>query len=327
MLQRALELLRAARRALRRLLLESGLPGGPRRHLGLLLAVAVGSFALGAVLPVLLLPGSAPAQGGEPSAAELWRVLLPGRGGGPDGYEGFLDSLLGALRARPLGTPSLAFALAELTAGLDRDSLWLEFGVWMGGSLSMIGRRSRELGRPRKVFGFDSFQGLPENWRNSTLGEAWQKRWTAKGSFDLGGHAPDLLVDTDAVDFVVGWFNESLPLFLDREAGPVTFVHIDSDLYSSAALVLGLLTPRLVPGAVLVFDELVNYPGFRGGEARALYEWLESPGFRDSGLTAVQVVGYRGPNLLSDEATMAEAIKLQRGEGRKYPQDAVLRVW
>ena len=211
---------------------------------------------------------------------------------------------------------------------LSTDSLWLEFGVWRGRSLNMLARKSMELKRPRKVFGFDSFKGLPENWRNSAaLGEKWAKRWTAQGAFDLGGEAPELFVDTEGADFVVGWFNESLPPFLERETGPVSFIHVDSDLYSSAATVFSLATPRLQAGAVIVFDELINYPGFREGEMRALYEWLESPGFRASGLTGVEVVGYRGPNLLTDEEELTEAIRGQKGEGRKWPQDAIFRVW
>merc|ERR1712087_704292 len=119
---------------------------------------------------------------------------------------------------------------------------------------------------------------------------------------------------------------ESLPPFLASHSGPVSFIHVDSDLYSSAISVLQLLTPRIQPGAVLVFDELINYPGFREGEMRALYEWLESPKFRDSGLVGVQVVGYRGPHLLVDDDELATAIRTQRGEGRLYPQDAVFRV-
>jgi len=163
--------------------------------------------------------------------------------------------------------------------------------------------------------------------RQSVLGGGFEKKWTSQGSFDLGGYPPQYFVNTENVDFVVGWFNESLPPFLEREPGGVSFLHIDSDLYSSAISVLRMLSLRLLPGAVIVFDELLNYPGFRDGEMRALHEWLHSKEFSDAGLTGVQVIGYRGPNLLTDESRMEEAIKEQRGEGRKYPQDVVFRVW
>mmetsp|Transcript_25487 Transcript_25487/g.49970 ORF Transcript_25487/g.49970 Transcript_25487/m.49970 type:complete len:344 (+) Transcript_25487:69-1100(+) len=261
-------------------------------------------------------------------AAEHWRMLLPS--GNPDSdLEAFLTSLVPALRARPLGKPCLDFALGELAPWLDRESLWLEFGVWRGRSLDLLGRKSSALGRTRKVFGFDSFRGLPETWRTAhgVFDEAWEKRWTRQGAFDLGGQPPEWFVDMTNVDFVVGWFNESLPAFLEREPGKVSLLHIDSDLYSSALTVLQLVGPRLRHGAVIIFDELVNYPGFRDGEVRALHEWLQSPGFLAAGHTGIQVIGYRGPDLLTNDAELREALHIQRGEGRRYPQDAVFRVW
>eukprot|EP00929_Paragymnodinium_shiwhaense_P070295 TRINITY_DN35604_c0_g1_i1.p1 TRINITY_DN35604_c0_g1~~TRINITY_DN35604_c0_g1_i1.p1 ORF type:complete len:340 (-),score=59.06 TRINITY_DN35604_c0_g1_i1:347-1366(-) len=255
-----------------------------------------------------------------------WRILTPKND--TQDLESFIDEVTEALRARPLGRPCLDHALDVLVPQLrSHSSLWLEFGVWTGRSLNMIGKRSHELGRPRKVFGFDSFKGLPENWRESVLGDRFAKKWTQQGSFDLGGYPPQYFVDTKNVDFVVGWFNESLPPFLEKEQDAVSFVHIDSDLYSSAVFVLRMLSPRISPGTVLVFDELINYPGFRAGEMKALHEWLYSQEFHDAGLTGIQVIGYRGPNLLIDETSMEAAIQEQRGEGRKYPQDAVFRVW
>jgi len=254
-----------------------------------------------------------------------WRMLLPGQ---HESFEDFLIDTTDGLRARSFGGRTcLAEFIERLAPELDRQSLWLEFGVWMGHSISLLGKRSQELGRKHKVFGFDSFKGLPESWRNSTLGDKWAKKWTQKGSFDLGGEAPEYFVDMKTVEFVKGWFNESLPPFLDRESGPVSFVHVDSDLYSSAIFVLRQVTHRLVSGAVVVFDELINYPGFRDGEMLALYEWLQSPEFRNSALTGIQIIGYRGPNLIIDDAELSGLITEQRGEGRKYPQDAVFRVW
>lgn len=284
----------------------------------------------------MLLPGSfrreslAPElqQDFERHTEEYWRLLTPSHHHDP---QAFYATLVDALRARPLGRPCLDYAIDKMVQRLDLDSLWLEFGVWMGRSLNALSRRSIELGRSRKVYGFDSFKGLPETWRNNksgaVLGDEWAKRWTMKGAFNLGGQPPEYFVDQRGADFVVGWFNESLPPFLAREAGPVTLVHIDSDLYSSAALVLRLIAPRLRSGTILIFDELINYPGYKEGEARALFEWIHSPEFHDAGLTGVQVIGYRGPEIIEDDKALARAIKTQRSEGRRYPQDALFVVW
>jgi len=278
--------------------------------------------------------GAEPHMDGSQPRLEHWSMLLPGQSRGnastdAQGFEVFLGTVVDALRMQALGVPCLDFALAKLAPQLDHDSLWLEFGVWMGQSLDKLGKRSHELGRARKVFGFDSFRGLPENWRTThgVFNKAWEQKFTLRGAFDMKGEPPQWFVDTDNVDFVVGWFNESLPAFLEKEKGPVSLVHVDSDLYSSALTVLNLVGPRLRPGSIIIFDELVNYAGFRDGEVRALYDWLESPGFVAAGHTGLQVIGYRGPNLLTVDTEIEAALRVQGKEGRLYPQDAVFRVW
>jgi hypothetical protein len=53
----------------------------------------------------------------------------------------------------------------------------------------------------------------------------------------------------------------------------VSFLHIDCDLYSSTACIFRLLAPRIVPGTVIVFDEFLNYPGWRLHEFKAWEEF------------------------------------------------------
>ena len=72
---------------------------------------------------------------------------------------------------------------------------------------------------------------------------------------------------------VVGWFDETLPGFLGQHEGPVDFLHVDCDLYSSTVTVLEHVGPRLRPGSVVVFDEYFNYPGWQGGEHLAWQEY------------------------------------------------------
>ena len=66
------------------------------------------------------------------------------------------------------------------------------------------------------------------------------------------------------VNLVKGLFNESLPAFLRKQAAygaadsPLTFLHVDCDLYRGAADVFALLAHKIVPGTVIVFDDLVS---------------------------------------------------------------------
>jgi len=76
-----------------------------------------------------------------------------------------------------------------------------------------------------------------------------------------------------------GWFENSLPEFLGGETGPLRFVNIDCDLYSSTRTVLDLLAPRIATGAVIVFDEFIGYDTWRDDEYKAFHEAAERFGW------------------------------------------------
>ena len=107
-----------------------------------------------------------------------------------------------------------------------------------------------------------------------------RKDWIVN-RFDRGGSLPDVPCN---VELVAGWFEDTLPKFLKRpdvveQQKPAALVHVDGDLYSSAVTVLRELSNAgaIVPGTVLVFDELLHYPGWEVNEALALWEWLGEP--------------------------------------------------
>ncbi len=162
--------------------------------------------------------------------------------------------------ARHFGHPhaTLEHALSVAPTG----GMALEFGVYTGTTLKIIASR-----RAAGVYGFDSFDGLPENWRVG---------------FDSGTFGMDAPPQVAGAELVVGLFDRSLPAFLAVHPGPVDVLHIDADLYSSAATVLCHVGPRLRPGSVVVFDEFFNYPGWEAHEARAWAEYAATHrlGFR-----------------------------------------------
>lgn len=160
---------------------------------------------------------------------------------------------------------------ATLEYGLSlapADGMALEFGVFSGSTLRVIAQARGGRG----VYGFDSFQGLPEDWRAG---------YTA-GTFDADG-----LPDVPGAELVVGLFADTLPGFLAEHDGPVAFLHVDCDLYSSTVTVLEHVGPRLREGSVVVFDEYFNYPGWREHEHRAWREYTDRAGvkFRYEGFT------------------------------------------
>lgn len=142
------------------------------------------------------------------------------------------------------------------------DGLFMEFGVRSGRTINHIAAR-----RPNvTVHGFDSFEGLPEAWAGYTMD---------KGAFG-GEGIPEV---ESNVRLHVGWFDETLPTFLSEHTGAreqdVAFIHIDSDIYSSAMTILTELAPRFRPGSVIVFNEYFNYPNWKQHEFRAWQEFCD----------------------------------------------------
>jgi len=173
----------------------------------------------------------------------------------------------------------LGFVLG--TSLVDQRGNWLEFGVFQGDTANQIAAHRLVTDEGGEgfgvVYGFDSFVGLPEDWKIGAQGsEDAGARVIFRDTFNLRGTLPDV---KDNVRLVKGWFNETLPLFLEQHPEQVTLLHIDSDLYSSAFYVLQTIAPFLQPGSIIVFDELINFPQFRNHEMRALYEFISSTGF------------------------------------------------
>jgi hypothetical protein len=137
------------------------------------------------------------------------------------------------------------------------EGLVAEFGVWRGTTINMI---AEQVGDRTTVHGFDSFEGLPEDWHGPYR----------KGLFHMKGTLPQVRPN---VRLYPGWFETTVPRFAAEHPGtPVAFLHVDCDLYSSTKTIFDHLGERLRPGSVIVFDEYFNYPGWREHEYRAFQE-------------------------------------------------------
>ncbi|MDD3618967.1 MAG: macrocin O-methyltransferase [Desulfobulbaceae bacterium] len=149
--------------------------------------------------------------------------------------------------------------LSHCLGQVGTEGLYMEFGVYSGTTINHIAARAG-----RTVHGFDSFEGLPEQWGS-----------VPAGKFARHGDLPEV---RDNVELHVGWFEDTLPKFLEAHDEPAAFLHVDSDLYSSARTILTALQPRIVSGTVIVFDEFFNYPGWQEHEYRAFSEFIAASG-------------------------------------------------
>lgn len=129
--------------------------------------------------------------------------------------------------------------------------LILEFGVYQGLSINQIASWTSET-----IDGFDSFKGLPEDW----------KPGEHAGAYNAHGRLPPVASN---VRLHPGWFKDSLPAFWATRSEPIRYLHIDCDLYSSTWTALVSSKHALIPGSILVFDEYMGYPGYGAHEFKA----------------------------------------------------------
>ena len=171
----------------------------------------------------------------------------------------------------------LKYVFEDLNFKHQEDTLWLEFGVYSGKTINYISTFTSD-----KVYGFDSFEGLPEDWRPGF----------DKGAFNMNGYLPEVNYN---VELIKGWFDETLDDFLKEHDKKISFIHIDCDIYSSTKYILNRLKGLLTDNCIIVFDELVNYDGYENGELKAFYEFTTYNNLKYRWIGMDGTLGLRGP--------------------------------
>ena len=156
----------------------------------------------------------------------------------------------------------------------NQENYYLEFGVNKGDSSNFFSKYVN------KLYAFDSFEGLEEDWAGTH---------SAKGRLNYNRKVPKL---NSNVEPIIGWVEDTLDDFLKKHNPKINFVHLDMDTYTPTKFTLLKLKPYLVNNAIIIFDELYNYPGWKNGEFKALTEVFEEKEyeFRAFNLRGKQVV-------------------------------------
>ncbi len=161
----------------------------------------------------------------------------------------------------------LAQACNEVSLAGD----WAEFGVYKGKTARVLLKNMPE---ESKLYLFDSFKGLPEDWHE------WSKD-VNKGRFYLTKDRWPVF-DDKRVHLMVGMFKDTVRDYaeetLDYEPFQLAMVHVDCDLYSSARCVLRGINGIIMTGTIIVFDEFFSFPGWRECEYKAFHGWKEEFG-------------------------------------------------
>jgi hypothetical protein len=139
---------------------------------------------------------------------------------------------------------------------ISKDGYWLEFGVYSGSTINKLSKLCN------KIYGFDSFEGLPEDWAPGH----------PKGTFKT-----EIIPQVkNNVELVIGLFEESIPKFLnERTIDKITFINVDCDLYSSTKTIFKYFGPYITSGTYIYFDEYIDKRNPSGkDESDAFFEFL-----------------------------------------------------
>jgi len=154
----------------------------------------------------------------------------------------------------------------------------VEFGVYIGNNLWQLIKSAMLIGNDfTNAYGFDSFQGLPQETKGIYHNPAWEV-----GTFNLVKdlnlqsieHAIQVVrnrVGNKAV-LIPGWFEDTCNEYWGNILhDSVSYIHVDCDLHSSAKTCLEFSFKYKIckPGCIFRFDDIASTPA-NAGEQLAL---------------------------------------------------------
>jgi len=188
-----------------------------------------------------------------------------------------------------VGVPRLINAL-ELTHRVEREGTRgaiVECGVFKGGCAGIMAKVSAEAGCSRKVWLFDSFEGLPEPTANDGAKAVEYAAERAGGRLTPIGRCVGPLEDVERLLFALlrvpramvvirkGWFQDTLPV-ARKEIGEIALLRLDGDWYESTKECLENLYDNVVVGGFVIIDDYGYWDGCR----RATDEFLAERGIK-----------------------------------------------
>ncbi|OHA85679.1 MAG: hypothetical protein A2591_02495 [Candidatus Yonathbacteria bacterium RIFOXYD1_FULL_52_36] len=156
----------------------------------------------------------------------------------------------------------------------------VECGVGKGRSFLMLAFLTQREGKPRAVWGFDSFEGFPEPSKHDASARNPKKgEWSGTRPEDITAILRNAgMVESfikEKVKLVPGFFENTVHTY----DGPgIALLHIDADLYDSYVVVLEKLFPLVAKGGVVLFDEYnqKRWPGAK----KAVDEFLQGTPYK-----------------------------------------------
>jgi hypothetical protein len=172
-------------------------------------------------------------------------------------------------------TPERLFALREALRYVARARVpgdVVECGVWQGGSSMMAALTMLEVGDPRHLWLYDTYEGMPapgEHDRDYTgvdSGDELARQTAREGGWnvarldDVRMHLASTGYRDESITYVEGMVEETIPAQAPSE---IALLRLDTDFYESTRHELRELWPRVSPGGVLIVDDYGHFHGAR----------------------------------------------------------------
>lgn len=166
---------------------------------------------------------------------------------------------------------SNVYELAKTIEQSKIEGSFVECGVWRGGASAVMAYISHKFQSRRKIWLFDSFEGMPE----PTEIDGEFAKQLAKGR--ISGRLVSIDVNVaklekvqelffknfrfnkDNIVFQKGWFQNILPIYKDK-IGDISLLKIDVDWYESTKCCLDNLYDNIIKGGYIIIDDYGIFP-------------------------------------------------------------------
>jgi len=136
---------------------------------------------------------------------------------------------------------------------------FVETGVWKGGCVILAYNTYKKLNQNKKVYCFDSFEGLPPPNAAAYPVDAGDIHHThrelavsleeVKNNFQIFSPLDENVV------FIKGWFKDTIPY---NNINKISVLRLDGDMYESTILALDYLYPKLSIGGFCIIDDYIH---------------------------------------------------------------------
>ena len=162
-----------------------------------------------------------------------------------------------------------------------------EFGIYGGRSFFDINEYiKKHQAVPRKIWGFDSFSGLPLEEKDIPIIKEWSPgEYNSQAVLNTTGvqDSIDQIMRSSnspcPCEMIPGFFADSLTpsLKLEKDMRPACFIDVDVDLYISTIQLFDFIITNdlLAPTTIVNFDDWGGVEEYTGGESKAFKEIVE----------------------------------------------------